>query len=418
MDLVYKNEKTLFVLMLVLSLLVWAGLVLGLGWTVLGYALMFFLFYCFAQSALISYIKGTGVRITAEQFPDLDRQILACCAKLGLEREPEAYLLQMGGSLNAFATRFLGRDFLVLYTDVVDGLHENPDALNFYIGHEIGHIKRKHLSWATVLLPASVLPLVGAAYSRAREYTCDRHGLAACEQPINAEFGMAALAAGGKRWRTMNKSAFIAQSRETEGFWMSFHELVGDYPWLVKRMAAVRALAAGQEVQQPRRHWLAALMALFVPRMGAGGAGGVVVLAATAGILAAVAIPAYQAYQQKAVVASAYAAGQGASAKVEAYLVEHGSIPTLAQAGVQASAGAPAVREMEIDPKNATLRVLTSIETKEGAGVLVFEPSMDEEKNISWACSAEGIMRDALPQECWSRIHSFRPLTQSLAGRL
>jgi len=400
MDLVYKNEKTLFVLMLVLSLLVWAGLVLGLGWTVLGYALMFFLFYCFAQSALISYIKGTGVRITAEQFPDLDRQILACCAKLGLEREPEAYLLQMGGSLNAFATRFLGRDFLVLYTDVVDGLHDNPDALNFYIGHEIGHIKRKHLSWATVLLPASVLPLVGAAYSRAREYTCDRHGLAACEQPINAEFGMAALAAGGKRWRTMNKSAFIAQSRETEGFWMSFHELVGDYPWLVKRMAAVRALAAGQEVQQPRRHWLAALMALFVPRMGAGGAGGVVVLAATAGIMAAVAIPAYQAYQQKAVVASAYAAGQGASAKVEAYLVEHGSIPTLAQAGVQAGAGAPAVREMEIDPKNATLRVLTSIETKEGAGVLVFEPSMDEEKNISWACSAEGIMRDALPEDC------------------
>ncbi|WP_313707040.1 M48 family metalloprotease [Massilia sp.] len=400
MDLVYKNEKTLFVLMLVLSLLVWAGLVLGLGWTVLGYALMFFLFYCFAQSALISYIKGTGVRITAEQFPDLDRQILACCAKLGLEREPEAYLLQMGGSLNAFATRFLGRDFLVLYTDVVDGLHDNPDALNFYIGHEIGHIKRKHLSWATVLLPASVLPLVGAAYSRAREYTCDRHGLAACEQPINAEFGMAALAAGGKRWRTMNKSAYIEQSRETEGFWMSFHELVGDYPWLVKRMAAVRALAAGQEVQQPRRHWLAALMALFVPRMGAGGAGGVVVLAAMAGILAAVGVPAYQAYQQKAVVASAYAAGQDASARVEAYLVEHGSIPTLAQAGVQAGAGAPAVRELEIDPKNATLRVLTSIETKEGAGVLVFEPSMDEEKNISWACSAEGIMRDALPEEC------------------
>ncbi|MFC3460604.1 M48 family metalloprotease [Massilia haematophila] len=400
MDLVYKNEKTLFVLMLVLSLLVWAGLVLGLGWAVLSYALMFFLFYCFAQSALISYIKGTGVRITAEQFPDLDRQILACCAKLGLEREPEAYLLQMGGSLNAFATRFLGRDFLVLYTDVVDGLHDNPDALNFYIGHEIGHIKRKHLSWATVLLPASMLPLVGAAYSRAREYTCDRHGLAACEQAINAEFGMAALAAGGRRWRTMNKSAYIEQSRETEGFWMSFHELVGDYPWLVKRMAAVRALAAGQEVQQPRRHWLAALMALFVPRMGAGGAGGVVVLAVMAGILAAVGIPAYQAYQQKAVVASAYAAGQGASAKVEAYLVEHGSIPTLAQAGVQASAGAPAVRELEIDPKNATLRVLTSIETKEGAGVLVFEPSMDEEKNISWAYSAEGIMPDALPEDC------------------
>ena len=389
MDLVYKNERSLFVVMLVLSLIVWAGLVAGMGGAVVGYAVIFFLFYCFAQSALISYIKGNAVRITADQFPDLDAQINACCAKLGQERVPDAYLLQMGGSLNAFATRFLGRDFLVLYSDVVDGLHDNPDALNFYIGHEIGHIKRKHLSWGTVLLPASVLPLIGAAYSRAREYTCDRHGLAACEQPLNAEFGMAALAAGGRRWRTMNNSAFIAQSRETEGFWMSFHELVGDYPWLVKRMAAIRALAAGQEPQQPRRHFLATLLALFVPRLGgaaAGSLGGLIALVAVAGILAAVAIPAYQEYTQKAVVMSAYTTGQQASAKVESYLAEHGRIPTLAQAGIAANPGGQ-VREIAIDPKNAVLRVLTSIETKEGAGVLVFEPSVDKEGKVSWSCS-------------------------------
>lgn len=403
MDLVYKNERSLFVVMLVLSLVVWAGLVAGMGWAVLGYALMFFLIYCFAQSALISYLKGNAVRITADQFPDLDGQINACCHKLGLERAPDAYLLQMGGSLNAFATRFLGRDFLVLYSDVVDGLHDNPDALNFYIGHEIGHIKRKHLSWGTVLLPASILPLIGAAYSRAREYTCDRHGLAACEQPVNAEFGMAALAAGGKRWRTMNNNAFIEQSRETEGFWMSFHELVGDYPWLVKRMAALRALAAGQEPRQPRRHLLATLLALFVPRVGGGigggGLGGLVALVAIAGIVSAVSIPAYQEYTQKAVVESAYATGQQASARVEDYLAEHGRIPTLAQAGIPANPGGQ-VREIEIDPNNAVLRVLTSIETKEGAGVLVFEPSLDKEGKVSWSCSAEGIVPRALPQEC------------------
>jgi Zn-dependent protease with chaperone function/Tfp pilus assembly major pilin PilA len=396
MDLVYKNEKTLFALMLVLSLLVWAVLITGAGWIALAYGLAFFLFYCFAQSALISWIKGTGVRITHEQFPDLERQIAACCAKLGLEREPDAYLLQMGGSLNAFATRFLGRDFLVLYSDVVDGLHDNPDALNFYIGHEIGHIKRKHLNWATVLLPASLLPLVGAAYSRAREYTCDRHGLAACEQPLNAEFGLAALAAGGRRWRTMNKSAYIEQARETEGFWMSFHELVGDYPWLVKRMAAVRALAAGREAEQPRRNLLATLLALFVPRLGvAGGAGGAVVTLAIAGMLAAVAIPAYQGYQQKAAVAGAYSAGLDASTRVERYLNEHGKVPTLAQAGVAAGAGA-----LTIDPETAVLRVTAGVQGAQGAGVLVFEPSMDEHKRIAWACSAEGILPQALPQGC------------------
>ena len=395
MDLVYKNEKTLFALMLVLSLLAWAALVAGMGLAVFGYALAFFLFYCFAQSALISYIKGTGVRITHEQFPDLERQIAACCVKLGLEKEPDAYLMQMGGSLNAFATRFLGRDFLVLYSDVVDGLHDNPDALNFYIGHEIGPITRQHLNWGTVLLPASMLPLVGAAYSRAREYTCDRHGLAACEQPLNAEFGLAALAAGGRRWRTMNKSAFIEQARETEGFWMSFHELVGDYPWLVKRMAAVRALAAGREAEQPRRHMLATLLALFVPRLGGGGA---IVTLAIIGILAAVAVPAYQDYQQKAAVAGAYSVGVDASAKVERYLAEQGKIPTLAQAGVASSSGS--VRQVSIDANTAVLRVVTGVDGDKGAGVLVFEPSMDENKRIAWACTAEGIRPAALPQDC------------------
>ena len=60
---------------------------------------------------------------------------------------------------------------------------------------------------------------------------------------LNAEHGLAVLAAGGKRARTMNLDAYAGQAGQTEGFWMSFHELVGDYPWLVKRMVAVPATA-------------------------------------------------------------------------------------------------------------------------------------------------------------------------------
>ena len=309
MDLVYKNEKTLFAIMLVFSVLVWGLLLVGTFGLALLYVLMFFIAYCFVQSAFVSYIKGTGVRITEEQFPDLKRQIAQCCARLQIHEEPQAYILQMGGSLNAFATRFLGRNFIVLYSDVVDGLADHPDALNFYIGHELGHIKRRHLTWARVLLPATVLPLVGAAYARAREYTCDRHGLAACDNPASAEQGLAVLAAGSRRARDMNKAAFVAQSHHCEGFWMSFHELVADYPWLVKRMAAVRALAAGQEVVQPRRHLGAKILAFFMPRVAgagiAGGAAAVVII----GVVAAVAIPAYDGYTKKASVNQAYNAG-------------------------------------------------------------------------------------------------------------
>jgi Zn-dependent protease with chaperone function len=300
MKLVYRNEERLFRMMLVWSVLIWGVLVVGTFGLALVYFLFAFLFYCVVQSALVSYIKGNGVRITEEQFPDLKQQIAACCRKLGLDEEPQAYLMQMGGMLNAFATRFLGRHFIVLYSDVVDGLAHNPDALNFYIGHEIGHIKRKHLSWATFLMPAAALPLIGPAYSRAREYTCDRHGLAACDNPQNAEHGLAVLAAGGKRARTMNHRAYVDQSRQTEGFWMSFHELVGDYPWLVKRMAAVRALAAGHELRQPARNKLAGVLALFVPRTGMGGGAAAIVPIFMIAVMAAVAIPAYKTYQQRA----------------------------------------------------------------------------------------------------------------------
>lgn len=309
--------------------------------------------------------------------------------------------MQMGGALNAFATRFFGRDFLVLYSEVVDTLGDNPDALNFYIGHEIGHIKRKHLKWSTVLLPASLLPLIGAAYSRAREYTCDRHGLAACENPVNAEFGLAALAAGGKRWRTLSKTAYIAQSQHTDRFWMSFHELVGDYPWLVKRMGAVRALAQGQEPRQPRRHPMAVLLALFVPRLGVGGGGGLIVTVAIVGVLAAVAIPAYQTYVQKAQVAAAYSGGRKAANAVEAYYFRNQEIPaTLEAAGVSAQpADNKAAQLIQLNPENAAIRVLTPIVSVHGQGVLIFTASLDG-KRMAWKCSAEELDLRALPPDC------------------
>lgn len=400
MELVYKNEKRLFPVMLALSLLAWLLILVGTFGAVLIYALAFFIMYCFAQSALISYIKGNGVRITGEQFPELKRQIEQCCQRLDHSPEPEAYLLQMGGAMNAFATRFFGRDFIVLYSDVVDALHDNPDALNFYIGHEIGHIKRKHLKWGKVLLPASLLPLVGPAYSRAREYTCDRHGLAACESPASAERGLAALAAGGRSSRTINSHAFAGQSEHTDGFWMSFHELVGDYPWLVKRMGAIRALASGQEVDHPSRHPGAKLLALFVPRLGAGGPGNIIVMAAVIGVLAAVAIPAYQTYTQKAHAAAAFAVGSDATDKVGQYIVTTHALPkTLEQAGVKEKPGAQ-VELVQFNPENGAVHVLTRIVSPHGQGVITFTPSVDQQGQLSWACSTSDIDARVVPDEC------------------
>ncbi len=397
MDLIYRKEKTLFSIMLVISIIVWLLVLIGTVGGALVYLLGFFIFYCFAQSALISYLKGTGVRISQNQFPDLHERIQACCAKLELTAVPEAYLLHMGGAFNAFATRFLGKNFIVLYSDIVDALDDNPDALNFYIGHEVGHLKRKHLHWGPVLAPAAVLPLIGAAYSRAREYTCDRHGLRACNDANNAQFGLAALAAGGKRWRSMSKSSYIQQASESGGFWMSLHELTSDYPWLVKRMAAVRALAAGKPVEQPRRHPLAVLLALFVPRIGLGaGLAPVMVMVAIVGMLAAVALPAYQAYAVRSQLLTVMPIAQKSTAAISEHYMTNGRIPrTLEDAGLSSTPREGNIAKMTINQENGVLSVFLA-----DGKALLFTPSLTDRKTLAWKCSSEDIPADHLPRSC------------------
>ncbi len=400
MNLLYKHERPLFLILLAISLLVWLALLAGTKGIVLVYVIAFVIFYVLAQSAFISYLKGTGVEISADQFPDIHEKVAACCSKLGVEKVPSAYLIHMGGVFNALATRFLGKSFIVLYSDIVDALEDHPDALNFYIGHEIGHLKRKHLMWGPVLAPAAFLPIIGTAYSRAREYTCDRHGLAVCSNPASAQLGMAALAAGGRRWRSMNSERYISQTKHSSGFWMSLHELISDYPWLTKRLAAIRAATNGEELKQPRRHLLAWFFALFLPRFGVGGAASGLVAIAMIGIMAAVAIPAYQDYVSKAQLTQAVAVGRSAAAAVEEHYYKTGEVPaTLAQAGFALPATASYVQDIEVNPKNAIVTVTLAVPAQMGKTITLV-PSLDSEKHIHWRCGSNDIGANLLPKDC------------------
>lgn len=400
MSLLYKNEKPLFNIMLGISLLAWVGLAVGTMGMVLIYVVFFALFYVLAQSGFISYLKGTAVEITPEQFPDLHQKISDACDTLGLAQVPSAYLMHMGGAFNALATRFLGKNFIVLYSDVVDALEEHPDALNFYIGHEVGHLKRKHLLWGPLLAPASFLPILGTAYSRAKEYSCDRHGLAVCADPASAQLGLAALAAGGKRWRTMNQEHYIAQAKQSSGFWMSLYELISDYPWLTKRIAALRGLANGQESRQPRRHWLAWFFALFIPRFGFAGAASGMLVVAMIGILAAIALPAYQEYVNKAAVAQAVMEGGKAAAVVQKYYEQTQKLPaSLQQVGYALAESVPSVASVDFNRDEAIVVITMATKAFDGQTIELV-PKLDANKRIHWKCVSDKVSPTLLPQSC------------------
>lgn len=241
MDLVYKHEKILFAVSVILSTLIWAAVSLATGGLALIILLLVMITHTALQARGIAAIRGTGARISEAQFPDLHQRIVDCCSRVGITKLPSAYLLPQACHSRQ-ATRFFGRHFIVLSAAVVDALASQPGAINFYIGQELAKLRRNHHKWDGFIFPALLLPLLGAAYRRACVYTRDRHGVACCETDNDICAALALQAAGATRWQAISQKAFLRQTAVMNGFWMSFYELISDVPWLIRRMATAMAL--------------------------------------------------------------------------------------------------------------------------------------------------------------------------------
>ncbi|MBS3974557.1 MAG: M48 family metallopeptidase [Actinobacteria bacterium] len=239
--LVHPKEKLYFAVSLVISLLVYLALVIslvGIVYIILGIIVAFIV-----HGLFIGAIRGNGIRVSDKQLPEVYRLAQQIAEQMELKPVPAIYVLQSGGFLNAFATMFLGRNFVVIYAEVLELAWEKGEsAVAFVISHEFAHIKRRHLNWRWLLYPAMLIPFLGSAYSRACEYTCDR--IAAHYQPAGAAAGLLVFAAGKKLYRFVDPEEFSNQAETERGFWVWLAEVLSTHPNLPKRLRAFKETEA------------------------------------------------------------------------------------------------------------------------------------------------------------------------------
>lgn len=116
------------------------------------------------------------------------------------------------------------------------------------------------------------------------------------------------------------------------------------------------------------------------------------------GILAAIAIPAYQNYITRAKTAHAYQSGIEAAESVATYYAQHKALPlTIYEAGFSGTLPAE-VSEIRVDQKNGALIVRMAQAPISGKSFALL-PSMEGD-TIAWRCISEDISEEFLPMSC------------------
>jgi Zn-dependent protease with chaperone function len=326
-DLTAAKEKTYFVYVVVVSVLVWLALVC----TIIGglYALLIAFFLWLGHGMLAAHLRAEAVRVSENQLPELYATYLDVCRQLNVRQPPGLYVLQAGGTLNAFATRHAGRDFVVIFSDVLEALGPASPEIKFILGHEIGHLKSGHPLKQALLAPGLFFPLIGPAYRRAWETSCDRYGAYAAQDANGALRAMLTLSGGKTQGRALNAEIFAQQYEQERGFFVSLHELTSPYPTLSRRVRDLRSVQDDTRPARAPRNPFAYFFALFIPggNYGSSGPAGALVMVVFIGLLAAMAIPAFQKVRDSSIQKACYNNRRMLEAALDQYVIEHGRPP-------------------------------------------------------------------------------------------
>ena len=93
-SLVNPREKIYFFILAAISLLIYLSLIIsivGIPYLVAGLIISLF-----AHGIFIGYLRGNGIRLSENQFPEVYRLTAEYARRMGLDHVPAIYILQAG----------------------------------------------------------------------------------------------------------------------------------------------------------------------------------------------------------------------------------------------------------------------------------------------------------------------------------
>lgn len=186
--------------------------------------------------------RGRMMHVSKASFPKIHRISKVAAYRLGTALPP--VFITESPSYNAYTTGFLNRGWIVLHSALVRDF--DPDELLFVIGHELGHMRKHHTTWLTLMGPthgvgsrfvlAPVMRLIFNVWSVKSEYSADQAGLIACRNPTAAILTMLKLAAGADVAKNIDVSKVIEPAGYEPEIGSSLLEYLGTHPFVVNRI--------------------------------------------------------------------------------------------------------------------------------------------------------------------------------------
>jgi Zn-dependent protease with chaperone function len=207
-----------------------------------GILLVVILFYpliaWYLQKQAMALIHGSGVHVSARQFPEIHQCVEAFKSRLGLRKEVEVYIVE-DNVINAFAVKHGKKNVVLLTDDLIHGCIASgqPQALSFVIGHELAHIALNHnslfLSWMSQHMKR---------LSRLNEYSADAVAAALVADKHIAFQGLLLLTVGYALLPYVNTESIVQQAQEVaQNKYSKKAELRLTHPLLLNRLSRIMA---------------------------------------------------------------------------------------------------------------------------------------------------------------------------------